>query len=298
MRFAGELAALGTAVCYAVGFNLFTFAGRRMGAVVLNRLRIACAMLFLMLALLITRGSPWPVWATGAQVALLAVSGWIGFVFGDTWSFRSLVILGPGRGAMLASLAPVFTLAVAWPALHEVPGRLAALGVVLTLGGVGWVLWDRRNQQHDAGHGSVAIGILAGVLGALGQAVGYVISKLALRTGIDALSATVIRATAAVIGVVALTMMQGEVRKTVGALRDRRAARFMVAGSFFGPFFGVTLSLAALQFIQAGIAASITAFNPVFTILIASRFHQEKLTWRFVAGAVIAAAGVVVLFLE
>jgi drug/metabolite transporter (DMT)-like permease len=71
-----------------------------------------------------------------------------------------------------------------------------------------------------------------------------------------------------------------------------------VGGSFFGPFLGVTLSLAALQFVQAGVAASIIAFNPVMTILIAARFHREPLSWRFVAGAIVAAIGVVVLFLH
>jgi len=298
MKFAGEIAALGTALCFAIGFNFFAAAGRRMGAVRLNRLRLTIAATFLTLTLLVVRGAPWPLWATPRQIALLVVSGWIGFVFGDTWTFRSLVILGPGRAAMLASLAPIFTAFLAWPVLHEVPGPLAALGMTMTLGGIMWVLWERRRQQHDAVHGSVAVGILAGALGALGQAAGYVISKLALRTGIDALSATVIRVIAALVGVLVLTALQREIRHTVDALRDRRSAAFMLGGSLFGPFLGVTLSLAALQYIQAGVAASIIAFNPVFTILIASRFHREPLSWRFVAGALIAAAGVVVLFLR
>ena len=102
MRYAGELAALGTAVSWSIGSNFFAAAGQRMGSVVLNRLRISTACVLLSLALLATRGAPWPVWATGAQVGWLAASGLVGFVFGDTWYFRSLVILGPGRAALLA----------------------------------------------------------------------------------------------------------------------------------------------------------------------------------------------------
>lgn len=298
MRVAGELAALGTAFCWATGFNLFASAGRRMGPVVLNRLRIAVAAVFLTLALSVTRGAPWPTWATPGQIALLAVSGLVGFVFGDTWNFRSLVILGPGRGALLASLAPLFTALLGWPVLGEVPGPLAALGMAMTLGGIFWVLWDREHRMHSEVHGSRTLGIVSGVLGALGQAVGYVISKLALRTGIDALSATVIRVIAALVAVLALAALQRQLRGTAAALADRRAASFMVGGAFFGPFLGVTLSLVALQYIQAGVAASITAFHPVITILIASRFHREPLTLRFVVGALVAAAGVVVLFLK
>src|SRR5690242_1398202 len=192
-----------------------------MGPVVLNRLRIATAAVFLTLALVVVRGAPWPFWATRSQIALLALSGWIGFVFGDTWNFRALVILGPGRGALLASLAPLFTALLGWPLLHEVPGPLAVLGMAMTLGGVFWVLWDREHQLHSDLHGSRTLGIVSGVLGALGQAVGYVISKLALRTGIDALSATVIRVIAALAAVVVLMLLQRQLRATLAALADR-----------------------------------------------------------------------------
>lgn len=298
MIFAGEFAALGTAVCWASGSNLFAAAGRRMGAVVLNRLRITVACVFLGTALLVTHGSPWPVWATATQVGLLALSGLIGFVFGDTWYFRSLVSLGPSRAALIASLAPLFTTLIAWPALHERPGPLALLGMGITLAGIAIVLQPRAG--HDSPHppGVVAAGLLAGALGALGQAGGYVLSKMALRTGLDPLSATVVRIAAAAAVVWTLALLQGGARQTLGALRDRRAALFMAGGAFSGPFLGVTLSLTALKFTEAGVAASITAIYPVLTLLLASRFHGERLTPRALAGTLVAVVGVIVLFLR
>jgi len=298
MRFAGELSALGTALCWAAGTNLFAAAGRRMGSMVLNRLRITVAVVFLGLALLVTRGTPWPTWATGTQLALLALSGLVGFVFGDSFYFRALVILGPGRAALIASLAPLFTLAVAWPVLGEAPGPLALLGVALTLGGIFAVLKERERHQQAHVEGSVVAGVVAGVLGALGQAVGYVISKIALRTGLDPLSATLVRVAAAVIGIWTLAMLQRNAAGTFGALRDRAASLFMVGGAFCGPFLGVTLSLYALEHIEAGVAASITACYPLPTILLSARFHGEPLTARTLVGAVVAVAGVVVLFLR
>jgi drug/metabolite transporter (DMT)-like permease len=297
MRFAGEFAALGTALCWSIGSNFFAAAGRRLGSVVLNRLRITAACVPLGLALLATHGSPWPTWATPAQLGLLAVSGWIGFVFGDTYYFRSLVILGPGRAALMASTAPVFTALIGWPVLGERLGPLALLGMALTLAGVWWVL-ARRHDAPEHPEGSVAVGIVAGVLAAIGQAGGYVLSKLALRTGIDALSATMVRIVSAALAIWVLAAFERQVRHTLAGLGDRRGAAFMVAGAFFGPFLGVTLSLAALQFIEAGVAASITACYPILTMFIASRFHGEPLTRRAFAGAVVAVAGVVVLFLR
>lgn len=300
MRFAGELAALGTAVCWACGSNLFAAAGRRMGSVVLNRLRILTAMVLLGLALFITRGSPWPGWATPMQIGVLALSGLIGFVFGDTYYFRALVILGPGRAALFSSVSPLFTALIAWPVLHELPGPLALLGMAMILGGVTWVLSDRRGSNGAPDHveGSVAVGILAGFLSSLGQASGYVLSKMALRTGIDPLSATVIRITAACAGIWTIALFQGAAVRSFAAMRDRKAAAFMFGGAFFGPFLGVTLSLLALVSVEAAVAASITAISPIFAMVIASRFHGERITWRSMTGAVIAVAGVIVLFLR
>jgi drug/metabolite transporter (DMT)-like permease len=298
VRFAGEFAALGTAVCWAAGSNFFAAAGQRMGSVVLNRLRISVAAVFLCTALLVLRGSPWPVWATSWQVVLLAASGLVGFVFGDNYYFRSLVILGPGRAALVTSTAPIFTLLFAWPLLGEHPGPLVLLGMALTLGGIAWVIWEREHPAQTHVEGSMLVGVVAGVLAAVGQAGGYVLSKLALRTGLDPLSATVIRIVAAAVCIWLLAAAQRDVRRTLSALRDRRGSAFMVGGAFCGPFLGVTLSLTALKFIEAGVAASITAIYPVLTLLLSSRFHGERLTLRTMAGALVAVAGVVVLFLR
>jgi drug/metabolite transporter (DMT)-like permease len=72
----------------------------------------------------------------------------------------------------------------------------------------------------------------------------------------------------------------------------------MVGGAFFGPFLGVTLSLASLRLIEAGVAAAITSIYPVLTLLISARFHKEPMTGRTLLGALAAVAGVVVLFLR
>jgi len=298
MRFVGEYAALGTAVCWACGSNLFAAAGRRMGSVALNRLRISVAALFLCATLLVLRGTPWPTWATSSQIGLLAASGLIGFVFGDNNYFRSLVILGPGRAALIASLAPLFTAALGVPVLGERLGPVALGGMALTLGGLYWVLGEEDRMAGEHPEGSMGAGILAGVLGALGQATGYVISKLALRDGIDPLSATVVRVAAAVVGVWLLAAMRGQLSRSLVPLRDRRASAFMVGGAFCGPFLGVTLSLIALQRAEAGVAASITAIYPILTLAISSRFHGERITPRILGGALLAIAGVVVLFLR
>jgi drug/metabolite transporter (DMT)-like permease len=110
------------------------------------------------------------------------------------------------------------------------------------------------------------------------------------------LDATLVRLAAGAAGAWALALFAREGRRTLAALRDRRATAFLVAGALAGPVTGVTLSLLALQYIDAGVAASITACSPILALLIAWRFHGERLSWRVSAGALVAVAGVVVLF--
>jgi drug/metabolite transporter (DMT)-like permease len=299
MRFAGELAALGTAVCWATGANLFTAAAHRLGPAALNRLRLAFAFVFLATALLFLKGSLWPTWATPFQLGVLAVSGLIGFLFGDGYGFRSFVILGPGRAALIISLAPLFTLLMAWPVLGERPGPMVWLGVALLLGGLAWVLLERAQVHHEHPEGSVAAGILFAVFAALGQAGGYVLSKVALKTGIDPLSATLVRVAAAGVAIWTWSAFTGDAQAAVRAARnDPAGAAFSLGGAFSGPFLGVTLSLLALEYIPAGVAASITAFYPVLTILISMKFHGERVTARLLLGTLVAVAGVIVLFLR
>jgi drug/metabolite transporter (DMT)-like permease len=170
--------------------------------------------------------------------------------------------------------------------------------MALILGGIAWVLHEREQRVHEHIEGSAVVGVLAGVFAAAGQAAGYVLSKMALRTGLDPLSATVVRVSAALVGVWVLAAAHGGVGRSLSALRDRRASAFMVAGAVSGPFLGVTLSLVALQFIEAGVAASITAIYPLLTLVLSARFHGERLTLRVLAGTLVAVAGVVVLFLR
>src|SRR5262245_60493976 len=217
-----------------------------MGSVKLNRLRISTALVLLSIALWVTSGVPWPVWATPQQMLLLGLSGLIGFVFGDTWYFRSLVILGPSRATLIATLAPVFTMLIAWPLLGERPGPVALLGLALILGGLQWVLRAREGWTAWHAEGSVATGVLAGVLGALGQAAGYVLSRDVVRGGFDPLAATVLRVSAAAVAIWLLAVIERDVGPTLAALRDRSAAALMAGGAALGPFMGVTLSLTAL----------------------------------------------------
>jgi drug/metabolite transporter (DMT)-like permease len=296
MRFAGELAAVGTAICWGSSASLFVVSGRRMGSRVLNRLRLTLALFLLGGTLWLMRGSPWPTWATSEEIRLLAVSAVLGFVIGDGLYFRSLVILGPGLAALLLALSPVFAAVIAWIFLGETLGPRGMTGVVITLGGLATVLYGRAAPAERHPEGSPLVGVVSGIGAALFSSIGYILSKAALQDGLDPLSGTVVRVTSAVPVVWLLAPFQGGFARNFTALRDRVALRALCGGAVLGPFLGVTFSLVALQNTHAAVATSIFSCAPLLAIFLGARFHREVVTWRTALGALVAIGGIAVLF--
>jgi drug/metabolite transporter (DMT)-like permease len=297
-QFTGEIAALGAAACWGIGSNFFVAAGRRMGSRRLNRLRLSAALVLLSVALWFVKGAPWPMWATRRDVMLLGASGLAGFVVGDRFYFRSLVILGAGRATLISSTSAIFAAVLARIFLHETLGLRAVAGIALTLGGLAWVLTERLEKVADHPEGSIYVGAVSGFVGAVCSAVGYLLTRAGLQGGLDPLSGTVVRATVAVVCVWLLVPWEGGIRHSLDALRDRVASRAMLGGALFGPFIGVTLSLVALQHTETGVATALMSAHPLIAMLIAARAHGERLTQRLLLGALVTLAGVALLFLR
>jgi drug/metabolite transporter (DMT)-like permease len=134
------------------------------------------------------------------------------------------------------------------------------------------------------------------VVGALGQAAGLVLSRYGAPS-YDPFGATQIRTIAGVVGFAVLFAATGRWRRIGTSLRDRRAVRHIVRGSFFGPFLGVSLGLLAAQRAGTGVASTIIATVPVLLIPVSIVVFHEKVTFREALGAIVAVMGVALLFL-
>jgi drug/metabolite transporter (DMT)-like permease len=295
----GELAALTTAVCWAASSLAFTRAGRRIGALSLNLLRLLIALVLSMIVAQVRLGAPLPVGATPEQWTWLALSGLVGFVFGDLCMFRALVALGPRLTLLLMATAPPLTAVLGWLALGERLGPLDLCGMALTLAGIVWVVTARPADAGPVppvpGDMSRRTGILLGLGGALGQAGGLVLSKHGMGA-YDAFAATQIRILAGIVGFAAVYTAVGWWPRFREALRDRLAVRYAALGATLGPFLGVSCSLVAVQATAAGVAASIMATTPLLVIPLSAWLDREEVRWRDLAGAVLAIAGVALLF--
>lgn len=298
----GELAALATATLWSFSSIAFTFGGRRVGSVIVNRTRLVMAVLFIGAMHWALYGRPFP-WDAGPQPFFwLSLSGFIGLVIGDSMLFQSYVLVGARIGVLLLSLAPVFSALLAWLFLHETlaPPELGAMA--LALAGVTWVVLERGRgspqaprEAHGSGYGR---GIMFGIGSAICQAVGLVLSKPGLANGFPALSATMIRMFTGMVAMWLIAAATGAAGQTIRRVRaDRRAAQAILVGSFVGPFLGVWLSLVAVQAARVGIASTLIAMTPVISLPLVPLVFKERVSLRAVLGTLVAMSGVALMIL-
>lgn len=294
--FAGEVAALATAVCWTVTSMAFESAGKRIGSLAVNLIRLIMAFGFLAAYCWVTRGRPLPTDASAHAWFWLSASGVVGFTIGDLCLFRAFVVLGARLSMLLMSLVPPMTALIGLAILGEQLEWLDWLGMAITVGGVSWVVAERRPPRGDGLSATQSwSGVVLGVLGAAGQAIGLVLSKYGMR-GYDAFAATHIRIIAGIGAFAIVFVAIGWWPTVFRAFRDRAAMARTTLGAIFGPFLGVSLSLVAVKYTEAGVAATIMALVPVLIIPPAVLIQKERVSLRAVLGSLAAVAGVALLF--
>jgi drug/metabolite transporter (DMT)-like permease len=93
-----------------------------------------------------------------------------------------------------------------------------------------------------------------------------------------------------------VAVVTGAARSTGSALRgDGRASLFTTTGTIAGPIFGVWLSLVAIDRAPLGIASTLMSLTPVFLLPIARLVFSEPISYRAVAGTIVALSGATIL---
>ena len=295
----GEIAALATSFCWSFTSIQFTLAGQRIGSAVVNRARLVVAVLYLSLAHLLLQGELWPIHAEPFRWGWLGLSGTIGLVLGDSCLFQAFLLIGTRRAMLLMTLVPVISTLVAWGWLGETLHPVEMGAVLLTVSGIAWVVSERQPAQGPSveSKGQYALGLLLGLGGALGQALGLVTAKQGLVGDFPSLSATLMRMVVATGVIWLLTLARGQVGATWQALRDRKARRFTAGGALTGPFIGVWFSMMAVQRAHVGIASTLMSLSPVILIPLGHWIFREQISPRSVAGTAVALAGATVIFM-
>ena len=297
----GELAALGTSICYSFGSLLFTFSGRQLGTALTNRARLLVALIFVIAMQWISLGRPFPI-TTPDRWFWLGVSGFIGFVVGDACLFEAFVRIGPRLSMLMMAFAPALSVILAWAFLGERLTFADLLIIVAITAGIVWVVSeepeqpaDKAAEQQDRRHH--LIGLLFGVGAATGQAVGFTLSKVGLADNFPTISATLMRLLVATIVVWLISMVRGELGSSVRDLRlHPRAFQAMVIASILGPVLGVWFSLIAEQQTSVGVSSTLSSLSPIFLIPISFVVYRERFSRRAVIGTLLVIVASALLF--
>ncbi len=299
----GELAALGTSICFSFSSLLFTFAGREVGSSLTNRARLFFALVFVIILHWLMLGQPLPFGAAPERWLWLGISGLIGFAFGDACLFQAFVLVGPRLSMLVMAFAPALSVILAWALLGEALTAQDLLIIAAIIGGIAWVVSERPKRPTDEalipGHARRhLVGLLWALGGATGQAVGVIFSKIGLVGDFPALSGTLIRLLSAAVVIWALTTVRGALPSSVTTLRTHpRALHAISLASFLGPVVGVWLTLIAVQRAPVGIASTLSSLAPIFLLPISYLLIGEKFSRRAVAGTVFVIGVSALLFL-
>ena len=293
--YAGELAALATAFFWTTTALSFEMAAKRVGSLAVNILRLLIAFFFLSAFTWIYRGMALPFDATPHNWMWLTLSGLVGFVFGDYCLFRSYTLVSARVAMLIMTLVPPITALIGWIMLNETMSLQHLGGMTLTLSGIALTILARSTENGKVGLNYPLKGLLFALGGAVGQAVGLVISKYGMGD-YDPFAASHIRIMAGAIGFGLIVVMFKKTSLVKSAVSDQKAMKGVAIGSFFGPFLGVSFSLLSVRYTSTGIASTLMAIVPVLIIAPAVLLFHQRVTLREIAGAAISVMGVVLFF--
>ncbi len=295
MAYFGEIIALVTAFLWSGTSFAFTDAAKRIGSLQLNINRMILASLFLVIIILVAGFS---TDLSLKQVEFLIVSGFVGLVFGDSFLFKSFQLIGARLGMLIMALVPAMSSLLAFFFLDESLSTLAITGMAITIGGIIFVVVERSSESIPLFRSS-PLGIFYGVLGALGQAGGLILAKFAFTDGeLNGFVAAFIRLSSAVLIFFPVVLFIRRYKNPIRLYKKNiPALKATVIGTILGPVLGITCSLIAIANTKIGIASTLMSLMPVIMLPIARYYYKEKLSFRAIAGAIIAVIGVTVLFM-
>lgn len=239
----GQVAGIATSMLWVATSMFFTAAGRRIGPTVVNTVRIFIAIFLLGVMNRVMFGAWFPS-VPGQQIWYLALSGIIGLSIGDQALFVSFVWIGPRLAILIMSTSPLWAVFFGWVVLRERLEMSAFAGIALTVGGVCWVVMERRGRESGKGKETIERaertrlyfrGVVLAVIASVCQAAGILLSKqgmghVAEGAGtagvvlVEPLAATFVRMMFAGVGVLPILGVRSLMRSR-GVMRQREKER-------------------------------------------------------------------------
>jgi drug/metabolite transporter (DMT)-like permease len=241
----------------------------------------------------------------GKAFPVFLFSGVLGFGLGDVALYQALPRLGSRLSILLVHcLAAPFAAATEWLWLGTKMSGVQILAGALILSGVAVALAPGKHLQIS--RRAFWTGVAMGVLAAIGQGLGAVVSRQAYRVAtaagerVDGLTAAYQRilaglAVAAVVWLMARRRGETADAQTSNARESARIWPWVLTNALAGPAIGVGCYQWALSEAGTGVVLPIVALTPLVIIPFSRYVEGEQPRKRSLAGGVIAVAGVFLL---
>lgn len=306
----GEIISLVVAVSWTITALFAEVASKRLGSLQFNVIRMLLSIVMLGATLWIFTGSPVPLYADGDAWLWLSLSGFVGYILGDYCLFNSYILIGSRFGQLFMTLAPIAAAFSGWAILGEKMSLQAVAGMLVTVFGIGLSVLNKGGGKRRLSLKLPLKGVLFGVGAGVGQGVGLVLSKVGMNyyeksipvgddvvVGLMPFASTMIRAITGFAGFFLIVLLQKKLSTFSTAVRNRKGMNAALWATFAGPFIGVSLSLMAVQYTEAGVASTIMALTPVLILWPSAYFFGQRVTVKEIVGAVISVIGVSLFFI-
>jgi drug/metabolite transporter (DMT)-like permease len=292
----GEIAALLTAFFWTITSLSFEVATKKVGSFAVNLIRIVLALVFLSIFCYFNRGMALPFDADYHNWLWLSISGILGLTLGDYFLFKAYAMITSRKSQLVMTMVPVITVVLGWTLMNENLTTIQVLGISVTITGILVTLIKRRPNEIESDRKYRLTGLFYAFLGAIGQAIGLILSKKGMGN-YNAFAASEIRLITGLVGYIILITILKRWSYITNALNNKKALVSISIGSFFGPFLGISFSLIAIQNTSTGIASTIMSIVPILIIIPSVFIYKQKISWREILGAFISVGGVALLFL-
>lgn len=291
-NFIGETAALSAALLWAISSVVYSGLGSKIAPLQLNLYKGIIAIALILLTLFI-QGAAFDN-LSFSTIGLLFFSGILGIGLGDTAYFAALNSLGARRTLLLETSSPPMGALLALILIGEQLTYSVWCGILLTILGIVWVISERNPVDRVRVSRQ---GILWGILAAIAQATGAVISRYALiQSEISPLKSTLIRLIGGTVIVVGLLCLPSAKQIPKWQLSTRTLGIIAIA-AFGSTYLGIWLQQTSLKFAPTGIAQTFLATSPLFILPIVG-LQGEKISLRAILGVVISLSGIALMFIR
>lgn len=292
-NFIGEIAALSAALLWAISSAIYSRLGLKISPLQLNLYKGLIAIALITITLVIQAGALTNI--SIPTVALLFLSGVIGIGLGDTAFFSALNSLGARRTLLLETSSPPMGALLALIFIGEQLTYSVWSGILLTIIGIAWVISERNPVNNIS---LSRQGIVWGVLAAIAQATGAVISRFALiQSDISPLESSFIRIFGGMVIVIGLLCLPVAKQTKVKWQLSWHSLGIIAIAAFGSTYLGIWLQQTSLKFAPTGIAQTFLATSPLFILPIVA-LQGEKISLRAILGVLISLGGIALMFLR